>query len=191
MTGTPCRGRPCAPAKEKFLRTTLSPVFLGLLCAAALTSAPLIAAPGETRTAPAGAGRAAILEAYDQINADFLHRDIPQVMSFFTPDFTEVNDRGAKADKEQTRRRYQEEQGQITTMQTHYTLQNFTPTVAGTLVEVRMHSDGTGVKRILFAKIHGTFTNDLWVRDLWVDTTQGWRLKHRQTLEDQTHTHPG
>ncbi|MBV9851267.1 MAG: nuclear transport factor 2 family protein [Armatimonadetes bacterium] len=162
------------------------------LCVAVLTLPCLAAAPADTKPpAPADSARAGILEAYDQINMDFLRRDIPQVMSYFAPDYTETNERGAKADKEQTYRRYQDEQRQITSMRTRYTLQNLTPTAAGILVEMRMHSDGTGVKRILFATLHGTFTNDLWVRDLWVDTPQGWRLKHRQTLQDQTHTHPG
>ena len=180
------------PGKNKPLTMPNTQTSLGLLCAAALISASSASALAAPKTsAPADSGRASILAAYDQINADFLHREIPQVMTYFTADYTELSPQGKTADKEQTRRRYQEEQGQITTMQTRYTFQSLTPTAAGTQVEMRMHSDGTGVKRILFARLHGTFTNDLRVRDLWVDTPQGWRLKHRQTLEDQTHTHPG
>lgn len=52
-----------------------------------------------------------------------------------------------------------------------------------------MHSSGVGEKRILFAKFHANFTDDLWVRDMWVQTAQGWRIKSRQTLGDTMQIH--
>ena len=76
-------------------------------------------------------------------------------------------------------------------MSSHWTLQNLQPTAEGISIQMTMHSSGNGLKRILFAKLHGTFTDDLCVRDLWVHTAQGWRIKHRVVLSEQTHTHPG
>ncbi len=71
-----------------------------------------------------------------------------------------------------------------------YAIQSLAPAPGGMLAEMHMHSSGLGEKRILFAKLHGAFTDDLWVRDLWVSTPQGWRIQHRQTLKDDLHIRP-
>jgi len=56
----------------------------------------------------------------------------------------------------------------------------------GIHVQMATHSSGTGVKRILFLNIKGTFTNDLRVNDVWVSTPDGWRLKSRLMLQDDS-----
>ena len=112
-------------------------------------------------------------------------------MAYFTDDYIDIDEKGARLNKEQTRRGYEKQLGQLKSIESHYTIQNIAPAAGGTLVEMKMHSRGTGEKRVLFARLRGTFTNDLWVRDLWVSTPQGWRLKHRQTLQDDLHIHPG
>ena len=160
-----------------------------LPCAAAL--AALLAAPAAPAPAADTAPRAAIQAAYDQLDAAFVQRDMDRFMSFFAPDFTEQTPKGETRSRDRTRQGYQDQLRQIKTMRCRFAIQSLTPTPGGALVEMKMHADGTGEKRILFAKVRGTFTNDLWVRDLWVRTPQGWRLKHRQTLQDETRTHPG
>ncbi|BDI30105.1 hypothetical protein CCAX7_21560 [Capsulimonas corticalis] len=144
------------------------------------------AAPSADRVAT----ETAIKVIYDDINADFNRRDLSHMMAYFTPDYTEIDEKGTRHTKEQAREGYQKQLGQITTIQSHYTIQSVTPTPAGTLVEMHLHSDGTGQKRILFAKLHGSFTSDLQVRDLWVNTPDGWRIQHRQTLQNDLKVHP-
>ncbi len=159
-----------------------------LLCVAALAAVPAAAAPPPV--APASADRAAIQAAYDGLSAAFSRHDLPRFMSYFADDYIDIDEKNARLDKEQTRRGYQDQLGQMKTIESRYAIQSLTPAPGGALVEMRMHSSGQGEKRILFAKLHGTFTDDLWVRDLWVSTPQGWRLKHRQTLKDDLHIRP-
>ena len=157
------------------------------LCAVAI-AAPTIAAP--SAPAPRPADRAAIQDAYGGLDDAFSRHDLPRFMSYFTDDYIDIDEKGTRLTKEQTRRGYQDQLGQMKTNQSHYVIQNLAPAPGGTLVEMRMHSSGLGEKRILFAKLHGTFTDDLWVRDLWVNTPQGWRIQHRQTLKDELHIRP-
>ena len=156
-----------------------------LLCAAA----PVIAAP--PAAAPnAAPDRAAIQAAYDGLSAAFSRHDLPRFMSYFTDDYLDIDEKGAQLNKEQTRRGYRDQLGQMKTIQSRYVIQSLAPAAGGTLVEMKMHASGVGEKRILFAKLRGTFTDDLWVRDLWVQTPQGWHLRHRQTLQDDLHIRP-
>lgn len=165
---------------------------VGALCAGALAFGILISFPtfAAFPSAVPFTDRTAIQAVYDQLGAAFSRHDLTRFMSYFTPDYIDIDEKGDRLSKEQTRRGYQQQLGQIKTMQSHYAIQSLTPTVGGTLVEMKMHTDGIGEKRILFAKLHANFTDDLWVRDLWVNTPQGWRLQHRQTLQDTLHIHP-
>ena len=163
------------------------------LCAASCAAGVLLAGSLQAAT-PApdpAAARTAISVAYDGINDAFDRRDLPRMMSYFTTDYIDVDEKGARRGKDQERSDYQKRLGQIKTIQSRYTIDSLTPTAAGTLVEMRLHSEGIGEKRVLFAKLHGAFTNDLQVRDLWVNTPQGWRLQHRQTLQNDLKIHPG
>ena len=157
-----------------------------LLCAASLAAASPVAAAAP----PVPADRAAIQAAYDGLNDAFTRHDLPRFMSYFTADYIDIDEKGARLTKAQTRRGYQDQLGQMKTIQSRWAIQSLAPAPGGALVEMRMHSSGLGEKRILFAKLHGTFTDDLWVRDLWVSTPQGWRLQHRQTLKDELHIRP-
>lgn len=165
--------------------------FLGcFFCAASLLASPAAAAPLPP-PAPLAADRAAIQAAYDGLNAAFSRHDLPRFLSYFTDDYVCTDEKGARLTKEQTRRGYQQQLGQMKTIQSRYVLQNLAlPPSGGVLVEMKMHASGLGEKRVLFAKLHGTFTDDLWVRDLWVQTPQGWRLQRRQTLQDDLHIRP-
>ena len=156
------------------------------LCVAALLASPVAAAP----PAPGAADRAAIQTAYDGLSAAFSRHDLPCFMSYFTDDYLDIDEKGARLNKEQTRRGYREQLGQMKTIQSRYVIQNLAPAARGLLVEMKMHASGQGEKRILFAKLRGTFTDDLWVRDLWVQTPQGWRLQRRQTLQDDLRIRP-
>ena len=157
-----------------------------LLCAAALVAA----SPAAVAAPPAPADRAVIQAAYDGLNDAFTRHDLPRFMSCFTDDYIDIDEKGARLTKAQTRRGYQDQLGQMKSIQSRYAIQSLAPAPGGTLVEMRMHSSGLGEKRILFAKLHGTFTDELWVRDLWVNTSQGWRIRHRQTLKDELHIRP-
>lgn len=159
-----------------------------VLCVVAPVFGLLASVP--TAAAPPSADRTAIQAVYDQLGTAFSQHDLARFMSYFTPDYIDIDEKGTRLNKEQTRRGYQQQLGQIKTMQSHYVIQSVTPVPGGTLVEMKMHSEGLGERRVLFAKLHANFTDDLWVRDLWVNTPQGWRLQHRQTLQDQLRIHP-
>ena len=110
-------------------------------------------------------------------------------MAYFTEDYVDTDEHGARLTKEQTRRGYRDQLGQMKSIQSRYVIQSLAPAPGGTLVEMHFHATGVGEKRVLFAKFHGTFTDELWVRDLWVSTPQGWRIQRRQTLKDELHIH--
>ena len=157
-----------------------------LLCAIAI-AAPTAAAP--PASVPA-ADRAAIQAAYDGLGDAFSRHDLPRFMSYFTDNYIDTDEKGARLTKEQTRRGYKDQLGEMKSIQSRYAIQSLTPAPGGTLVEMHLHAAGLGEKRILFAKLHGTFTDDLWVRDLWVSTPQGWRIQRRQTLKDELRIRP-
>jgi hypothetical protein len=165
------------------------PLVRFLCVALVLTAAPLSATP--PAPPPAAADQAAIQAAYDGLNAAFSRHDLPRFMAYFTDDYLDIDEKGAHLNKEQTRRGYRDQLGQMKTIQSRYILQSLlaTPT-GGMLAEMKMHASGVGEKRILFAKLRGAFTDDLWVRDLWVQTPQGWRLQRRQTLQDDLRIRP-
>ena len=161
------------------------------LCAVALAAgafcSPLLkAAPAAQQSTT----QAAISVAYDAINAAFDRRDLPSMMSYFTTDYIDIDEKGVWRGKDQERSDYEKRLGQIKTIQSRYTIDSLTPTATGILVEMHLHSSGIGEKRVLFAKLHGAFTNDLRVRDLWMNTPQGWRLQHRQTIQNDLKVHP-
>lgn len=175
--------KPC-PFGSRLCRRFLAVALpLGVLLSTRAAAAPPAAAPS-------AADRAAIQAAYDELGAAFSRHDLPRFMSYFTADYIDIDEKGARLTKEQTRRGYQDQLGQMKTIQSRYAVQSLAPAPGGTLVEMRMHSSGLGEKRVLFAKLHGTFTDDLWVRDLWVSTPQGWRIQRRQTLKDELHIRP-
>ena len=112
-------------------------------------------------------------------------------MTCFTPDYRVVDEKGATYTKEQTRKQYQDQLKQVKSMQSRFTLQNFASVPGGIQAEMKLHTAGVGEKRVLFLKLRGTYTDDLWVRDLWVKTPSGWQIKSRKTFSDRLVTHPG
>jgi hypothetical protein len=119
---------------------------------------------------------------YAQINDAIVKHNVDKIMSYFSDDFTEVKSSGAVVNREEERKDYEQELGKIKTMQLHYSIENCNTTASGIYCDVHFHVDGVGVKRVLFVKVQGNFTNDLVVHDLWVPTQAGWRLKSRQCL---------
>ena len=156
------------------------------LCLPALTA--LVMSPASAAT-PVDSARPAIQSAYEGLNVAFTQHDLNRFMTYFTPDYTVVDEKGKRFTKDQTRRQYADQLAQIKTMQSRYSVGGVSAAPGGILVEMRMHSSGVGEKRILFAKFHANFTDDLWVRDTWVQTAQGWRIKSRQTLGDTMQIH--
>jgi ketosteroid isomerase-like protein len=139
---------------------------------------------------PAGSTHPAIQAAYEGLGAAFQAHDLDRFMTYFQPDYIDIDENGKHLTKEQTRQGYSAQLRQMKSIQSRYIVTDVQTTPSGTLVEMRLHSYGAGEKRILFAKIRGHFTDDLWVRDLWVNTPQGWRIQRRQTLKDDLSTGP-
>lgn len=161
--------------------------------AAAVSCLVLLAghsANAETTAVPAST-QAAILSAYSQINTAFSQHDLNRFLMFFTPDYKVIDEKGATYTKDQTQQQYAAQLKQMKTMQSRYSVQNFTSLADGVEVEMKLHTQGTGEKRVLFMRFKGSYVDDLWVHDLWVETSQGWRIKFRRTLADNLVTHPG
>ncbi len=137
------------------------------------------------------AAQSAISAAYAQINTAFTQHNLDQFMAYFTPDYKVVDEKGATYNKEQTRKQYADQLKQVKTMQSRFTVQNFVSVPGGIQAEMKLHTQGIGEKRVLFMHFKGTYADDLWVRDFWVQTPQGWRVKSRKTLADNLVTHPG
>ena len=170
--------------RYRHMRHYLAPIVTACSLACCVNVSP--AAESSTIAPPVNTSRAAIQSAYDQFSAAFDAHDLDRFMSFFSPDYTGIDPKGKPVSREQTIKQFKEKRNQILTMRCLYTIQNLSQTADGVLVEMKMHSDGTGQKRVIFMKVRGTFTNDTVVRDLWVNTADGWRLKRRQTLRDDT-----
>ena len=150
----------------------------------------LTLSPRTQAAAPPSAAHTAIQAAYEGMGTSFQAHDLDRFMTYFQPDYVDIDENGKHLTKEQTRQGYSAQLRQMKSIQSRYVVKDVQATPIGTLVEMRLHSHGTGEKRILFAKIRGYFTDDLWVRDLWVNTPQGWRLQRRQTLKDDLSTGP-
>lgn len=159
--------------------------------ASAVVFLPLLAGPKAFAEAVPPTAQAAIQSGYNQINVAFSQHDLDHFMAFFAPDYKVVDEKGTTYNKEQTRKQYADQLKQMKTMQSSFTVQNFAETSAGVEVEMKLHSQGVGEKRVLFMKFTGTYADDLSVRDLWVQTPQGWRIKSRKTVSDKLVTHPG
>ncbi len=155
-----------------------------------LAAVAALAGPAHAASVPPVA-QSAITTAYGQINAAFTQHDLNRFMTFFTPDYRVVDEKGATYTKEQTRKQYDDQLRQVRTMQSRFTLQNFAAVPGGVQVEMKLHTQGIGEKRVLFMNFKGTYADDLWVRDFWVQTPQGWRVKSRRTLSDNLVTHAG
>jgi len=156
-----------------------------------LAAASLCAFPARPAPAAPVSAADAIRTVYGQINQELRNRNPDAAMALFAPDYTLTDENGKKLTRAEATQHYQESMRDVRSMHTTFNLISVTPVKGGEWAEMKMHSEGTGQKRILFARINGTFTNELHVRDFWVSTPQGWRLKYRQTLQDDTHTHPG
>ena len=138
---------------------------------------PTVATPGYRQAIPA---------AYKQMTAAFAtnHLDIGNLL--VTNDYRQVDPQGHALDKRGARNKFQSERDSIRTIQSQMSISRMTVTPQGVQVQMAMHSAGTGVKKVLFLHIKGTFVNDMRVSDLWVSTHDGWRLKSRLLLRDDS-----
>ena len=139
---------------------------------------------------PSSTVRTAVQAAYEGMGTSFQAHDLERFMAYFQPDYVDIDENGRHLTKKETRRGYSDQLGQLKSIQSQYVVRDIQTMPNGMLAEMRLHSHGTGEKRILFAKIRGHFTDELWVRDLWVNTPQGWRIQNRQTLKDDLSAGP-
>ena len=135
--------------------------------------------------------RLAIQSAYALMTAAFVDNRLDRSSLFFATDYRQVDPHGHALDKADSQKKFQTLRDQISTVQSQCTVGSMNAETDGIHVEMATHSAGTGSKRVLFFKIPGTFTNDLRVMDIWVDTPDGWRLKSRLMLEDLSIVHSG
>jgi len=165
-------------------------IYAALSCAT-LAAFLSLAPAGPSGAAVPPAAQSAITSAYGEINDAFTRHDLDRFLTFFTPDYKVRDEKGATYTKGQTRKQYQDQLRQVKTMQSRFTIQNFVVAPDGIQAEMKLHTQGIGEKRVLFMKFRGTYTDDLWVQDVWVETPQGWRIKSRKTFSDKLVTHPG
>lgn len=143
----------------------------------------------DTQAGTAASERAGIQAAYDGMGDAFGKHDIPRLMTYFDPGYVNIDEKGHHLDKEQTHKKFETQLSQIKSVKGHWVIMNVVPEPDGAHVEMRMHSAGTGTKKLLFLTFTGSFTDDLWVQDVWVHNPAGWQLQRRHTLKDDLQTH--
>jgi len=140
---------------------------------------------------PTDAGATAIQTTYDAITVAFDNDRIGQIPTFLTEDYTETDPHGQILDQAAAIKKLRDERNQIDSVQSQWSIVSITNSPTGMMVQLKLHSEGTGSKRIAFFKIRGTFTNDMVCRDWWIDTADGWRIKSRVKLLDDSHVQAG
>jgi hypothetical protein len=125
-------------------------------------------------------------EQYSEINDAVMKRDLDKIMSFLTPDFSEISSTGKTVNRFQEQKNYKAQFDKIKSMTSTFEVSDVTPAPEGTYCDVTIHMNGIGVKKVMFVNFTAGFTNELVVRDLWVNTASGWKIKSRQTFKDQT-----
>jgi hypothetical protein len=138
-----------------------------------------------------GIDYAGIQNAYDRINQAFAENHVARMTQLIADDYSQTDPKGRVLDKQGLLKKLQWERDSISTVQYKCSITGVTQDPRGLMVDMTMHTSGNGVKRVLFMKFHGTFTNDLVVKDLWVKTATGWRIKTRCTLLDESHQQAG
>ena len=133
----------------------------------------------------------AIKTAYSQMTDAFAENQLDRSLVYLAPDYRQVDPKGHMLNRDGTIKKFRWERAQVRTIQSQCSILAMTVESDGVHVEMATHSSGTGAKRVLFVTVSGTFTNDLHVDDLWVNTPDGWRLKYRQMLQDESHNHAG
>lgn len=170
------------------MRST-TPTLVAVLVLTFASPAPRFCRSEATVAVKESVATTSIHTAYDRINTAFETRDFDQFTAYFTADFTSTDQDGKLTSRAQTLKNFQDQRKQILSMHTRYDFTTLSRNTDGVLVDMTLHTDGRGQKRILFAKVTGTFTSSLHVHDLWVETPEGWKLKRRQTLQSETRVH--
>jgi hypothetical protein len=149
--------------------------------------------PSAARAAPSlDLGSAVIIQAaYGAITTAFDDGRIDLIPTYLTGDYTETEPHGKVLDKQAAMKNLRDQRNQITSVQCAWSIETVTNAPSGAIVQVKLHSQGTGCKRIAFFKVNGTFTNDMLVRDYWIDTPVGWRMKSRIKIVDESHVQAG
>lgn len=130
--------------------------------------------------------RAEISARYDQMNSAYASNNMESVAKILTSDYTETDPKGHVSDRNAALKKLRDMRSFITRIQSKTTVNSCAPQPNGELVQMTFHAAGTGQKKVLFIKLKGTFTNDMIAKDLWVNTADGWRLRSRVLLADET-----
>lgn len=131
------------------------------------------------------ADRAAIETAYNDMTSAFAADKLCRAGALMTDDYRQIDDRGRGVDKAGAIKEFQAKRNMVRSFQSRLSITSVIAQADGVHVEMATHSWGTGVERILFFSVKGPYTYDLRVKDVWVKTPQGWRLKFRQKLQDE------
>lgn len=159
-----------------------------ILCIVASATSPIISSPVQADSAGC---REAIHTAYMQMINDFANNKLAMSAVYLSDDYREVDTHGHGLDKAGCLKKLQGRRNDIRSVKSQCSIGSVTSALDGVHVKMTMHSVGKGVKHVVFLTVQGAFVNDLRVDDLWVKTQDGWRLKHRLTLLDDTHTRAG
>jgi len=130
----------------------------------------------------------AIKSAYDQMADGFATNHLERGAALMADDYREVDAQGNVLDKQGSMKKLHDKRQQVRTIQTKSSIASMTKLPDGVHVDITTYSNGTGIKRVLFATFKGTFTDELHVRDVWVDTSSGWKLTHRTVIKDNLRT---
>jgi hypothetical protein len=156
-----------------------------VVCLLAFKANPIYASPNSNDGA--SSCRDAIQAAYTQMTQAFANNVLEQSAQLFAADYRQIDPHGHALDKDGSLKKFQWERDCIRTIQSTCQIANITEGPDGIHVQMATHSTGTGVKRVLFFKVMGSFINDMRVEDLWVNTPMGLRLKTRQLIQDDSH----
>lgn len=118
---------------------------------------------------------------YDRINAAFIRKDIKGATALFTPDYVSISPEGQKQTLAEFRTHYDNlfNKFNIKLTSNRTIVKNIAVNAEGLDVAIEQSTEGTvaGSNKIAIEQTS---------RNLWIKTSQGWRLKQSKILTNQT-----
>jgi ketosteroid isomerase-like protein len=118
---------------------------------------------------------------YDRINAAFIRKDIKGATALFTPDYVSISPEGEKQTLSEFRQHYDNlfNRFNIKLTSNQTTIKNIDLNSNSADVAIEQKTEGTiaGFNKIVINQTS---------RNLWLKTSQGWRLKESKILTNQT-----
>jgi ketosteroid isomerase-like protein len=137
-----------------------------------------VALPALTASALQSSPKAEIQSNYNKIAAAFMRKDLNSATSYFTPDYVSIDDKGESKNAEQIRQQYGPLLRRVKITKSRIFIQSFSAQGTQASALVKQRSD------LLFGK--SKIVREDTVRDTWIRTNSGWRIKQSQTLAVST-----